>query len=372
VKRASDTIIRHQSSLAALYETSQSIRSTLSTDVILSLLVEHAIQLVRSDSGILFLYDPERSRFKVAAITNCQISGDIDRYLELGSDTITGRVTQTGKSLSVRGRFHCTGAPSDNPSMPVRSLMSVPLLMRDTTMGVLTICSVSLSRAFNAEELSLVEQLAGAASMAIEQARLLEESLHRSEELETSYQNTLQTLAVALDLRDHETEGHSLRVSEMTVDLGERLGFSSERLETLRQGAFLHDVGKIGISDTILLKPGPLTAEEWGEMRRHPLLGYQLLSSVPFLKEASQLVLHHHERFDGSGYPYGLAGEAIPLEARMFAVVDAYDALTSDRPYRSARPHSEALEELQRSTGSYFDPSVVAAFLDMVASTAVT
>jgi HD-GYP domain-containing protein (c-di-GMP phosphodiesterase class II) len=135
----------------------------------------------------------------------------------------------------------------------------------------------------------------------------------------------------------------------------------------LEQGAFLHDVGKIGISDTILLKPGPLTEDEWVEMRRHPVLGYQLLSAVPFLKEASVLVLNHHERFDGSGYPAGLTGEAIPLPARIFAVVDAYDALTSDRPYREARPQEEAVAELRRGAGTYFDPRVVEAFVEMLA-----
>jgi putative nucleotidyltransferase with HDIG domain len=167
----------------------------------------------------------------------------------------------------------------------------------------------------------------------------------------------------ALDYRDTETQWHSRRVSLYARRLAEELGVTGEALEVIEQGALLHDIGKIGVRDSILLKPGPLTPEEWVEMRLHPELGFQMLSRIPFLAGASQIVLQHQERYDGRGYPAGLKGEEIVLGARVFAVVDTVDAITSDRPYRKGRPLQVAKDELRRCAGSQFDPAAVEAFL---------
>jgi putative nucleotidyltransferase with HDIG domain len=177
------------------------------------------------------------------------------------------------------------------------------------------------------------------------------------------YQDILHVLSSALDLRDEATEGHSRRVVELSVTIARQLSIDGAHLTDLERAAILHDIGKITVPDAVLSKPGPLTKAEWEEMRKHPEAGYRMIRDVPFLDDAAEIILCHHERYDGGGYPNGLKGEQIPLGARIFAVVDAYDAMTSDRPYRKARPHQYALEEIRRNVGSQFDPSAVAAFL---------
>ena len=199
--------------------------------------------------------------------------------------------------------------------------------------------------------------------------RMIEGLLRKNEELqlahrrlEQSYDTTLLTLSNALDLRDAATEGHSVRVAKIAIQIGQAMGLAGRQLETLRRGGLLHDVGKIGISDAILRKPGKLSSEEWDIMRQHAVWGVKILSHIAFLTEALPLVRHHHEAWDGSGYPYGLRGAAIPLLARIFMVADAYDAITSDRPYRQARSPEEALAVIREEAGRQFDPAIVAAF----------
>lgn len=180
--------------------------------------------------------------------------------------------------------------------------------------------------------------------------------------IETTYDATLEALTAALDARDHETEGHSFRVCAYAVALGREMGVDGQALVDLARGALLHDVGKIGVRDAILTKPGPLTEAEWAEMRRHPELGYRMLAQVAFLQGALPVVLCHQERWDGTGYPAGLKGADIPLGARIFAVADTLDAITSNRPYRPAADFDTAAREILRCSGSQFDPAVVAAF----------
>lgn len=185
------------------------------------------------------------------------------------------------------------------------------------------------------------------------------------QELQESYESTLQALVTALDFRDNETQGHSFRVVEYAVMVAKRMGVRESELTWIRRGAILHDVGKIGIADAILRKPGKLNDEEWAEMRKHPSMGYRMLQDIHFLKPALDIVLSHQERFDRSGYPQGLAGDQIPLGARIFAVVDTFDAMTSDRPYRAALSIEDAREEIRRWSGRQFDPAVAEAFLDI-------
>lgn len=212
---------------------------------------------------------------------------------------------------------------------------------------------------------ALVNQTA----IALERSLLLVESRRQAAEiktaydkLEATYDQTLAALMSALDARDRETEGHSLRVSQLTAKLGRALAFSHEQLKVLERGSLLHDIGKIGISDTILHKPGPLSEEEWKVMRHHPDIGARIVEGIPFLEDTIPLIRHHQERWDGSGYPDGLRGEEIPILARMFSIVDAYDALTSNRPYRQKISCKEALEYLREQAGSLFDPHIVEIF----------
>ncbi|MHB1846264.1 MAG: HD domain-containing phosphohydrolase [Deltaproteobacteria bacterium] len=182
-------------------------------------------------------------------------------------------------------------------------------------------------------------------------------------DVEASYHSTLLALVAALDAREHETSDHSQRVVRFTKAIARTLGLGGHELAEIGRGALLHDIGKIGVPDSILLKPGPLTKEEWVEMRRHPDIGFQILKSIPFLTTPAEIVLSHQERFDGGGYPRGLAGEQIPIGSRIFAIADTFDAITSDRPYRKGQSYDAARAEIARCSKTQFDPQCVEAFL---------
>jgi PAS domain S-box-containing protein/putative nucleotidyltransferase with HDIG domain len=185
-------------------------------------------------------------------------------------------------------------------------------------------------------------------------------------DLQEAYDKTIEGWVLALDLRDRETEGHTQRVTEMTLKLARDLGCTEEEIVHIRRGALLHDIGKMGVPDKLLQKPGPLTEEEWLEMRKHPEYAYQMLSKISYLHQALIIPYYHHERWDGSGYPHKLAGEDIPLFARLFAVVDVWDALSSDRPYRRRMPPKDVMEYLRNESGRLFDPFIVEKFLQLV------
>jgi len=184
--------------------------------------------------------------------------------------------------------------------------------------------------------------------------------------LQEAYQRTIEGWVRALDLRDRETEGHTQRVTELTIKVAKTIGFSDEELTHIRRGALLHDMGKMAIPDDILQKPGPLNEEEWGKMRRHPVYAYEMLSPITYLHPALDIPYCHHERWDGSGYPRGLKGEDIPLVARLFAIVDVWDALCSDRPYRKKMPQQEVIKYLREKSGQLFEPRLVHIFLSVV------
>ena len=185
--------------------------------------------------------------------------------------------------------------------------------------------------------------------------------------LTNAYDSTLEGWVRALDLRDRETEGHTKRVTKLTVELARRVGVTEDELVHVRRGALLHDIGKIGIPDAVLKKPGPLDEEEWSLMRQHPVWAHEMISAVEFLQPALDIPYCHHERWDGEGYPRGLAGESIPLSARVFAVVDVWDALRSDRPYSEAWDEEAVVAYLRDQAGGHFDPTVVEEFLEMLA-----
>jgi len=185
-------------------------------------------------------------------------------------------------------------------------------------------------------------------------------------DLELSYEATIEGWSAAMDYRDQETEGHSKRVTSLTVSLASRLGISEEEITRMSRGALLHDVGKIGIPDSILKKPGPLDDAEWLLMKQHPAIAFDMLSPIPYLKDSLDIPLYHHEKWDGSGYPKGLKGEAIPLAARLFSVIDVFDALTSDRPYRKAWNIDETIDYIRKQAGIQFDPELVTAFISMI------
>ncbi|HUG33580.1 MAG TPA: GAF domain-containing protein, partial [Anaerolineales bacterium] len=249
------------------------------------------------------------------------------------------------------------------------SYVGMPLIAKGEVKGVMEVFLRS-SLEMDAEWIDFLESLSGQAALAIDNASLFE-SLQRSNlELGMAYETTLEGWSAALDLRDKETEGHTRRVTDLTLQLAEAMGLSERERVHIRRGALLHDIGKMGIPDRILLKPDTLTDEEWEIMRQHPTYAFKLLSPISHLGPALDIPYCHHERWDGSGYPRGLKGEAIPLAARIFTVADVYDALCSDRPYRPSWTREKALEYIKSLSGMHFDPRVVDVFLGMVGGTA--
>ncbi|MBI5834641.1 MAG: HD domain-containing protein [Armatimonadetes bacterium] len=236
-------------------------------------------------------------------------------------------------------------------------------------MGALHLLNKTVPGGFTTVDQSLLQAVATQLGTAIENARLFEAEQDHArrvtaalDELQSTYDETLKALSSALDLRDNETEGHAQRVTRYAARIAEAMGYSGALLVEIERGALLHDMGKIGIPDGILLKPGRLTEDEWVIMRTHAELGYTMLRNIGFLERSAPIVRHHHERFDGTGYPSALAAEQIPIGARIFAVADTFDAMTSDRPYRKALGYEESCEEILRCAGSQFDPAVVEAF----------
>ncbi len=245
------------------------------------------------------------------------------------------------------------------------SYMAVPMVAKGQLQGVIELYSRRTLEA-NDEWLEFLETYADQGAIAIENSQLMRSLERTNQELQRAYDRTIEGWANALDLKDEETAGHSKRVTEMTVRLARQLGVPNDEVVHIQRGALLHDIGKMGIPDEILLKRGPLTDEEFEIMRQHPVYAYELLSPIEFLRPALHIPYSHHEKWDGSGYPQGLQGEQIPLAARIFAVVDVFDALTSDRPYRAAWPVGRAREFILEGKGTHFDPAVVDAFFELM------
>jgi HD-GYP domain-containing protein (c-di-GMP phosphodiesterase class II) len=213
------------------------------------------------------------------------------------------------------------------------------------------------------EWVSLMEALAGQAAIALDNASMFEDLQKSNAELSLAYDTTLEGWSRALDLRDHETVGHTRRVTEMTMRLAEAMGVPETEMIHIHRGALLHDIGKMGIPDSILLKTGPLLDREWDIMRRHPVYAYELLSPIAFLRPALDIPYCHHEKWDGTGYPEGLRGTEIPIAGRLMAVVDVYDAVCTRRLYRQPMTHADAVTFIVNGRGTHFDPDVVDAFV---------
>jgi putative nucleotidyltransferase with HDIG domain len=246
-----------------------------------------------------------------------------------------------------------------------QAYFAVPLLSKGEIMGVM---EVFLRSPLEPEEewIQFLETMAGQAALAIDHLNLFQDLQRSNLQLTQAYHQVIEGWARALELKDKETEGHSRRVVRLTLAVAEKLGLRKEQLADLRQGALLHDIGKMGIPDRIIQKPGPLDDSEWELMKKHPLFAYEMLKPISHLEGAVEIPYSHHERWDGSGYPQGLQGEEIPLSARIFAVVDVWDALLSDRPYRKAWSEDKAVTYIKEQSGKQFDPRVVSALMEMI------
>ncbi|GEM_PF-1455638 len=246
-----------------------------------------------------------------------------------------------------------------------RSYIGIPLYVRNKQIGFLNLFTRSPYSPAD-DELTFLKLVGAHTALAIDNTMMLSDLQVSNLELVKAYDSTLEGWSHAMDLRDRETEGHTLRVTELSEILAKRMGIPDELVVHVHRGSLLHDIGKIAVPDSILLKPGPLNEQEWEVMRRHPLYARDFLSTIDYLRPAVDIPLRHHERWDGSGYPDQLIGEAIPLPARIFSVIDVWDALTSNRPYRLAWPRQKALQYILEQSGMQFDPEVVRQFMKII------
>lgn len=350
--------------LVMLYDVGTEVTATLDVTAIVDRAVERVTQLLDARAAVIMLLDDAG---KAVHAGSQPPPPGVAPILEWAATAVLER----GRSQIVNDPV-AAGAPAGSG---LRSLLTAPLTAQGQVIGAVHALDKDRTDGFSTEDQMLLETVGAQLGAAIENSRLYHReqqhaaSLARAlDELQHTYDATLEALSGALDLRDNETEGHARRVTRYTVRIAGALGVGGQELVDIERGALLHDIGKIGVPDAILLKPDRLTDEEWAVMRQHPTLGFNMLRGIFFLAGAAPVVLHHHERFDGGGYPAGLRGDAIPLGARVFAVADTFDAMTSDRPYRRALPYEVAREEIEKCAGSQFDPQVVEAFRQIAES----
>lgn len=357
--RLHETDRERLATLLALHDTGVDLGSSRDRDDLLRSIVERAQGLVHGTMAGLYLARGDGSLALVLA------SGAFSRYVGTvlaPGEGACGFVAATRKPILLDDYRTWPGRSPHFSTAGVGSVIGVPVLWRGEVLGSLFVDHEVPGR-FVRADVETVRLFAEQAAVAIANARLIGDLKGAAEELAGAYDATLEGWVRALDLRDKETEGHTQRVVARTLDLARRAGIGEEALVHVRRGALLHDIGKVGIPDRILLKPGLLTEEEWAVMRLHPTYAREMLSGIPFLLPALDIPWAHHERWDGTGYPRGLRGEEIPLAARAFAVVDIWDALRCDRPYRKAVPAAGVRAYLESIAGSHLDPRLVALFL---------
>lgn len=360
-----DQLTDRRSQLSALMGIGNMINSSLGKERVLEEVMDSLITLMRAERGFLMLRRRNGELRPVIARGIAHINL-VEKEFAFSS-TIVRRVAESCEPVLT------TNAQEDPrfvdqvsiAAYQLRSIICAPLKIKDQLIGVIYVDNRAHTGIFHESDLELVSAFANQAAVAIENADLFDRLQKSNRELEKAYQATLEGWVRALDLKDKETEGHTQRVTILTERLARSMGVEGEALKHIRRGALLHDIGKMGIPDSILLKPGELTEDERALIRMHPVFAYQMLSPIEFLRPAIDIPYCHHEKWDGTGYPRGLKGMQIPFAARVFPVVDVWDALTSDRPYRKALPHDEVRQRIKADAGKHFDPNVVKAFLDL-------
>ena len=342
-----------------LMEINIMLNSTLELDQVLDLIIAKAVEMLECEAGSILLCSKEKDCLLFSASTSAN-SKTLTEILIPLTDSLAGTIFTKNAPLVVNDVSHDirhNASVAAQINFRTRSLLGVPMRIQDRVIGVLEALNKKQG-GFTEEDVKILTAIASQAAVAIENAQLVKA-------LQDSYESTLEGWAAALDLRDKETEGHSQRVTVLTVRLAEQMGLSKEFLIHVRQGALLHDIGKMAVPDDILHKKGPLTDQEKAVMRLHPVNAYNMLYPIAYLRSALDIPFCHHEKWDGTGYPRGLKGEEIPLAARIFTVIDVWDALRSDRPYRKAWSAQETLAYIQEQAGKSLDPHVVRHFVEL-------
>jgi PAS domain S-box-containing protein len=362
-KKSRESLERQLGRMSALRSIDATISAGPDLKVTLNVILDHVSAQLRTDAASVLLLDHRAGVLKYGAGCGFRERGIEFTRLRVGEG-------HAGKAAKERRTVYVPDFAADGNGRAalllgedIVSYYALPLVAKGLVKGVLEIFGRSPLHP-HAEWVDFAEALAAQAALAIDNAGMLQELQRANMELMLAYDSTLEGWSQALDLRDKETEGHTRRVTVATARLAQQMGLGAGELVHVKRGAMLHDIGKMGIPDSILLKPGPLTEEEWKVMRLHPVYAYKMLSPIPFLRPAIDIPYCHHEKWDGSGYPSGLKGEEIPLAARIFMVVDVWDALRSDRPYRRAWSEEKVRGYIGKLAGTHFDPDVVQAFLN--------
>lgn len=362
-----EEIERRNRRLTRLVELSVNLNSTLDLDALLQLVTATASELLECEAASILLYDEKQARLFFAAATGsdpkklAEIPVPLDMSL---AGTIFRENRPVVRNDAGQDARHYS-LVSEHVNFHVRSLVGVPMLIKERVIGVLEAVN-KREGLFGEQDEAILSVTASHAAIAIGNAQLFREVERSNADLRLAYDATIAGWSRALDLRDHDTEGHTQRVADMTVRLARAFGLGEQAIVQIRRGALLHDMGKLGVPDAILLKPGRLTTAERKLMLRHPQYAYEMLSPIAYLSLALDIPRCHHEKWDGTGYPRGLAGEEIPLAARLFAVVDVWDALSNNRPYRKRWPQKKTLDYIRGQSGKHFDPRVVDVFLRLM------
>lgn len=365
-RKLSEIQIRQQiARLTALRNIDLAITSSFNLQFALGSVLTETINQLQVDAAAILLLQPKQQAMTYAALLGF-------RAPEISGKSIPVEESYAGQAVSKRRMVRVENLHEKPDSKPVTELLEgeafvsyfgVPLISKGKVLGVLEVFQrVALTP--YPEWVEFLETIAGQAAIAVDNFTLFENLQKSNLELQVAYDATIEGWSHALDLRDKETEGHTQRVTEMSQRLARIMGLKGETLIHMRRGALLHDIGKLGVPDSILLKPGEFTREEWEIMCKHPQFAYDWLAPIAYLKEALAIPYCHHERWDGSGYPRGLKGEEIPLSARIFTIVDEWDAITSDRPYRKAWPQEKAVDYIRENSGKHVDPDIVEIFLN--------
>lgn len=355
---------KHLSQTVSLRRIDVAITNSLDLKFILGIVLDQVIEQLQVDAADILLYNPALHRLEFCV-------GKGFRTVALQNTTVPMGVSFAGRAVLERRRIDIPDLTKENKvsfshlDQAFEHFVDyhvLPLMVKGKVLGVLGTFKRNPFEA-DAAWLDYLDALGGQAAIAIDSATLFNDLQTSNDQMVLSYDTTIEGWSRALDLRDKETEGHTQRVTFATIQLARQMGLSDEKLVHMRRGALLHDIGKMGIPDAIMLKPGPLTAEEWAIMKQHPQFAQDLLAPIAYLQDALDIPYCHHEKWDGTGYPRGLKGDLIPLAARIFAVEDVYDALTSDRAYRKGWTKEKALAHIEEQSGKHFDPQVVEKFL---------
>lgn len=366
-KQAEERIQQQLRRLNALHSIDMAINSSVNIQITLEVLLTQLLSQLKMDAADVLLFNQPAQTLELIVGRGFRSNIALQSHQRV-SEGFAGQV------INERRTIHISNLMEAGKNLRQMLLLAndsfteyfgLPLIAKGQIKGVLEIYQRT---ALEPDEdwLNFLEVLAGQAAIAIDNAQLLQGLQRSNMELVLAYDATIEGWSRAMDLRDKETEGHTQRVTTMTLDLARAMGIREADILHIQRGGLLHDIGKLGVPDNILLKPGELTAAEWETMRQHPAYAFNMLANIPYLKQSLDIPYCHHEKWDGTGYPQGLKGEQIPLSARIFAVADVWDALTNDRPYRKAWTKEKTIEFIKEQSGAHFDPKVVKVFLTMI------